>query len=121
MPGAAPLRRVLDGATFLLTDSALEPRFIRIAGRAGLPQPRTQQWLHGFRVDFYWLELGLVVETDGLRYHRTPAQQARDRLRDQTLTAAGLTVLRFTYAQIRYEPGHVEATLHRVAACRLTA
>jgi len=25
--------------------------------------------------------LGLVVETDGLRYHRSPAQRARDRLR----------------------------------------
>lgn len=25
-------------------------------------------------------DLGLVVETDGLRYHRTPAEQARDRL-----------------------------------------
>ena len=46
--------------------------------RAGLPKPLTQQWLHGFRVDFYWPELGLVVETDGLRYHRTAAQQARD-------------------------------------------
>jgi len=46
-------------------------------------------------------ELGLVVETDGLRYHRTPAQQARDRRRDQLHTAAGLTTLRFTHAQVR--------------------
>jgi very-short-patch-repair endonuclease len=56
-----------------------------------------------------------VVETDGLRYHRTPAQQARDRLRDQVHAAAGLTPLRFTPAQVRYEPDHVVATLSAVA------
>jgi len=64
---------------------------------------------------FFWPELGLVVETDGLRYHRTPAQQARDRIRDQTHAAAGLTPLRFTNAQVAYEPDHVEATLIAVA------
>ena len=56
----------------------------------------TRQRVNGFEVDFFWPTLGLVVETDGLRYHRTPAQQARDRVRDQAHTAAGLTPLRFT-------------------------
>ena len=67
-----------------------------------------------FEVDFYWPELRLVVETDGLRYHRTPAQQARDRLRDQAHTAAGLTPLRFTHSQICYEPQRVIAVLRSV-------
>jgi very-short-patch-repair endonuclease len=75
----------------------------------------TKQWVSGFEVDFYWPGLGLVVETDGLRYHRTPAEQARDRLRDQTHAAAGLTPLRFTHAQIRYEPEHVSTVLASVA------
>jgi very-short-patch-repair endonuclease len=70
----------------------------------------------GFRVDFFWPKLGLVVETDGLRYHRTAASQARDRIRDQTFTAAGLTPLRFTRAQVRYEPAHVQSTLAATAA-----
>jgi very-short-patch-repair endonuclease len=70
--------------------------------------------VNGFRVDS-WPELGLVVETDGLRYHRTPAQQARDRLRDQAHTAAGLTPLRFTRAHVRFDEGYVGATLVRVA------
>jgi very-short-patch-repair endonuclease len=52
-----------------------------------------------------------VVETDGLRYHRTPAQQARDRLRDQAHTTAGLTSLRFTHAQVRFEADYVAETL----------
>ncbi len=101
--GVAPLRKLLDRHTFLLTDSELERRFIPIVRRLGLPSPVTRERVNGFRVDFYWPDLGLVVETDGLRYHRTPAQQARDRLRDQAHTAAGLTPLRFTHAQIRYE------------------
>ena len=63
-------------------------------------------------------ELGLVVETDGLRYHRTPAQQSRDRLRDQAHAAAGLTPLRFSHAQVRYDPAHVRMTLMAVAADR---
>ncbi|HYH60051.1 MAG TPA: DUF559 domain-containing protein [Thermoleophilaceae bacterium] len=110
-PGVKSLRKLLDRHTLLLTDSELERRFVPIANRAGLPPPQTQASLHGFRVDFYWPTLDLVVETDGLRYHRTPTQQARDRVRDQALTAAGLTVLRFTHAQVRYEPGYVERIL----------
>jgi very-short-patch-repair endonuclease len=114
-PGVAALRELLDRRTFRLTDSQLERRFLRLAARAGLPVPLTRQRVNGFRVDFYWPDLGLVVEADGLRYHRTPAAQARDRLRDQTHTAAGLTQLRFTHAQIRYEPGYVAGTLAAVA------
>ena len=72
--------------------------------------------MHGFKLDFLWRELGLVVETDGLRYHRTAAQQGRDRRRDQVLTAAGLTVLRFTHAQVATGPDAVRGTLSAVAA-----
>lgn len=115
-PGMAPLRKLLDRHSYVLTDSDLEQRFVPLATGAGLPAPLTQQIVNGYRVDFYWPDLGLVVETDGLRYHRTPAQQARDRLRDQAHTAAGLTPLRFTHGQVRYEPGYVRATLARTAA-----
>jgi very-short-patch-repair endonuclease len=110
-PGVALLRELLNRRTITLTDSELERRFLRLVARAGLPPPLTQQLVNGFRVDFLWPELGLIVETDGWRYHRTPAQQARDRRRDQTHTAAGLTPLRFTHAQVRYEPGYVEGVL----------
>jgi very-short-patch-repair endonuclease len=114
-PGTGVLREVLDRHTFTLTDSELERLFLPIARRAGLSGPDTQCYVNGFKVDFYWPELGLVVETDGLRYHRTPAQQARDRLRDQAHAAAGLTPLRFTHGQVRFEPTHVQATLAGVA------
>lgn len=113
--GVARLRELLDRRTFRLTDSELERRFLRVVSEAGLPTPLTRQRLNGFRVDFFWPDLGLVVETDGLRYHRTPTQQARDRRRDQAHTAAGLTPLRFTHAQVRHEPDYVRDTLLAVA------
>lgn len=119
-PGVALLREVLDRRTFRLTDSELERRFLPIARRVGLSPPETQAKVNGFDVDFYWPDLGLVVETDGLRYHRTPAQQARDRLRDQVHLAAGMTPLRFTHAQVRFEPEHVERILASVARRLLT-
>jgi very-short-patch-repair endonuclease len=114
-PGVVPLRRLLDRHTSRLTDSELERLFLRLVRRSGLPPPVTRQRLNEFRVDFVWPAFGLVVEADSLRYHRTPGQQKRDRERDQAHTAVGLTPLRFTHAQVRYEPKHVEATLIAVA------
>ena len=114
-PGIGALRALLDRHTFVHTDSELERLFLPLAREAGLSMPETQCLVAGHRVDFFWPDLGLVVETDGLRYHRTPAQQARDRLRDQAYTAAGLTPLRFTHAQVRFDPDHVRRTLATVA------
>jgi very-short-patch-repair endonuclease len=113
-PGAAKLRAVLDRYT--RTDSQLERDFLRIARKAGLPHPRTQHRVNGHRVDFFWPDLNLVVETDGLRYHRTPAQQAADRVRDQDHFVAGVRSLCFTRAQVRFEPRRVEAVLRAAAA-----
>jgi len=115
-PGVAKLRHILDRRTFRLTKEELERRFLPLARKAGLPVPLTGQFVSEFEVDFYWPDLGLVVETDGLRYHRTPAEQARDRLRDQAHTAAGLTQLRFTHEQVRYEPAYVARILAQTAS-----
>jgi very-short-patch-repair endonuclease len=113
-PGVRLLRQVLDRSTFTLTASELERRFLSLVRQAGLPKPLTGAHVNGFEVDFWWPDLGLVVETDGLRYHRTPAQQARDLLRDQAHAASGITPLRFTHAQVRYAPADVIQTLRAV-------
>ena len=120
-PGAAKLRTMLDRRTLVLTRSELERRFLPIARRAGLPRPQTRCYVNGFEVDFWWPELGLVVETDGLQYHRTPQQQAEDLRRDQTHTVAELIPLRFTHGQIKYEPAYVQDTLAAVARRLLAA
>ena len=114
-PGVGILRRTIDRRSFTLTDSGLERLFLPLASRAGLPRPLTRQVVDGYRVDFHWPDLGLVVETDGLRYHRTPLQQARDRVRDQAHLASGRTALRFTHDQVAHEAAYVIATLRRVA------
>jgi Protein of unknown function (DUF559) len=114
-PGVARLRTWLDRRTFRLTRSRLERFFLPLAADVGLPVPETKAWVNGFEVDFLWSDLRLVVETDGLRHHRTPAEQARDHLRDQAHAAAGFTPLRFTHEQVRHEPEHVRAVLGDVA------
>jgi very-short-patch-repair endonuclease len=112
--GLAAIRDVLDRRTFRLTDSELERRFLLLVDRAGLVRPLTQQRVNGFRVDFYWPELRFIVETDGLRYHRTSTQQAKDRKRDQRHAAAGFIVVRFTHAQVTFESQQVIETLRDV-------
>jgi hypothetical protein len=114
--GVKPLRTLLDRLTFRLSDTELEVLFRPIAAQAGLPVPLTKETVNGFEVDFYWPDLGLVVETDGWRYHRTASAQTRDALRDQTHTAAGLTPLRFSHYQVKYEPDHVRRILAETAA-----
>jgi very-short-patch-repair endonuclease len=114
-PGAARLRKLLDRQTFRLTRSVLEDKFLPLVARAGLPVPETMQMLNGFEVDFYWPALGLVVETDSLRHHRTAAQQQRDLLRDQAHVKAELTPLRFSHAQIAFDEESVVEALARVA------
>lgn len=114
-PGVGRLRSLLDRQGAAFADTLLELRFLDLVRAAGLPEPELQAYVNGYRVDFYWSQLGLVVETDGPRDHRTPSQQTRDRRRDHEHAVEGLTPLRFTEAQVRYEPGHVRATLAAVA------
>ncbi|HET9676605.1 MAG TPA: type IV toxin-antitoxin system AbiEi family antitoxin domain-containing protein [Solirubrobacterales bacterium] len=114
-PGIRPLRAILDKHTFRLSDDELELLFRPLAAAAGLPTPLTKQIVNEFEVDFFWPDLGLVVETDGWRYHRTPAAQTRDALRFQTHTAAGLTPLRFSHWQVKYNPDHVRTILKKTA------
>jgi predicted transcriptional regulator of viral defense system len=115
-PGIRQLRLVLDEHTFRLSDDELKRLFRPIAAAAGLPVPLTKVMVDKFEVDFFWPELGLVVETDGWRYHRTPSAQTRDALRFQRHVAAGLTPLRFSHHQVKYQPRHVEEILRKTVA-----
>ncbi|MGI8461719.1 MAG: hypothetical protein ACR2OC_08815 [Solirubrobacterales bacterium] len=113
-PGVRALRKLLDRDTFRLTDSELERRFMRIVRAAGLPLPDTQVRHERGRTDFTWTELGLVVETDGLRYHRTPSTQAEDNRRMQAHVAAGRTAIRFSHYEVRHEARRISTTLGKL-------
>jgi predicted transcriptional regulator of viral defense system len=114
-PGVKNLATLLDRHTFQLSDSDLEVFFRPLARAAAFPPPLSKHWVLGYEADFWFPAQGLVVETDGLRYHRTPSQQARMAKRDQAHTAAGLRVLRFTHWQIAYAPDEVVAVLRRIS------
>jgi hypothetical protein len=114
-PGVKLQRKVLDRRTFQLSDSDLEVLFRPIAAAAGLPPPLAKEVVNGFEVDFFFPDLGLVVETDGLRYHRTPSTQTRDARRDRAHVLAGMTPLRFTHYEIKYESARVRSELRRIA------
>jgi very-short-patch-repair endonuclease len=115
-PGVGPLRKLLDPLHFRLSDSELERAMRPVAKGAGLPVPETKAWVNDYEVDFFWPKLGIVVEADGLRYHRTASQQRRGLERDQVHIAAGLWPLRFSHWQIAREPARVSKVLRQVAA-----
>jgi very-short-patch-repair endonuclease len=116
--GVGRLRAILDRRTFRYTRSELERAFLPLARAADLPLPRTSVYVNGHEVDFHFPSLDLVIEADSLTYHRTPAQQTKDHRRDQDHSAAGTSSLRFTHAQINYEPDHVVRTLRATASQR---
>jgi hypothetical protein len=114
-PGVPALRAILDRDLFVLSDSDLERLFIPIAREAGLPKPQSRVWVNGWKVDFYWPVLGLIVECDSLRYHRTAFEQRKDRLRDQAHFLAEETPVRYTHWQIAKDRAYVARHLGAVA------
>jgi very-short-patch-repair endonuclease len=118
LPGVRTLRTMLDRHTFRLSDSDLEILFRPLALAAGFALPLSRHWVLGHETDFFFPDHDLIVEADGLRYHRTASQQARMVRRDQKHVAAGYTVLRFTHWQIAHAPAEVTGVLRQVGARR---
>jgi very-short-patch-repair endonuclease len=71
-------------------------------------------------VDVYFPAHGLVVETDGWESHRTRQAFESDRAKDAALVAAGYTVMRFTWRQLRDDP-QTCADRIRAGCCRAFA
>jgi very-short-patch-repair endonuclease len=83
--------------------SDLERRVLRICRRHGLPEPEVNVTVGPYEVDFFWRELGLVIETDGFEHHGTRSAFEADRERDVELRLMGLMCLRFTHRQVADE------------------
>jgi very-short-patch-repair endonuclease len=118
--GVGVLRAVLEDLEEpTLTTRELEERFLALCRKATLPSPAVNAWIsldHGvtYKADFLWQAERLVVETDSRGFHGHRAAFEHDRLRDQRLTLAGFTVLRFTWRQVTREPGRVAQTVARL-------
>lgn len=62
-------------------------------------------------VDFCWPELGVIVETDGSRYHATRYRRRRDAEKTARLQAAGWLVRRFSDLDVELAPAAVAAAV----------
>lgn len=122
--GTSLLRAVLSehrlGST--LTRNELEERFLAIARHAGMPPDGVNVWIAfpdggGAEADFLWRTPRLIVEVDGRDIHTTRRAFESDRRRDQRLSMLGFRVVRFTWRQVTFEPGHVAATLPGLVSC----
>jgi very-short-patch-repair endonuclease/predicted transcriptional regulator of viral defense system len=120
--GAGILRAVLaDLDEPRLTRRELEERFLALCRAASLSSPAVNAWIaldHGviYQADFLWRAQRLIAETDGRDVHTTAKAFENDRLRDQRLTLAGFTVVRFTWRQVLGEPARVAETVGRLLA-----
>jgi very-short-patch-repair endonuclease len=78
----------------------------------------------GMAVDFVGPHYKLVLEIDGYRHHRAPADRTTDRRKERILKAAGYTVTRALDTEIRDQPravaGDVAAALCACAASGVT-
>jgi very-short-patch-repair endonuclease len=104
-PGQGKLAALTKQRRFpTVTESEAEERFLALMRDAGLPAPRTQVAMHGFRVDAYWPQARFAVEIDGFQWHdRTRTSFERDRRKQQVLQEQEIEVARTTWEQITEE------------------
>jgi hypothetical protein len=93
------------------TRSDLELLFLALCDDHGLPRPLVNRRVHGHRVDFFWPEQRLAVETDSWEYHRGSVSFEDDHERDLKLRAHGIATRRYTGDQLEVAPETVVADL----------
>ncbi|HEX5925064.1 MAG TPA: DUF559 domain-containing protein [Baekduia sp.] len=115
--GAPALRQLLDalaGTDAADLRSMLEVLLLQLSDDYQLPEPAANAQVEGFTVDFYWPVKRLVIEADSYTYHSMPSTFERDRERDQQLTLAGYTVVRFTHKQVTRQRQAVADRIRRL-------
>lgn len=119
-PGRARLARLADSRRHSTrTDSPPEERLLALIRAAGLPEPRLQVSILGYRLDFLWPELRFAVEVDAYGTHGSRARFEADRRRDARLLAErSIVVVRVTKLAIETRPFEVIALLARAIAQR---
>jgi predicted transcriptional regulator of viral defense system len=99
------------------TENDFEDAFLALTRSLGLPDPTPQFYIDPgdgeppIRADFAWPDRKIVVETDGRKTHGTKHAFESDRRRDQRLTAAGWTVIRTTWRQLKHRPHELRPVL----------
>ena len=91
--------------------SILELRFLRMCAAHGIARPLVNERIGMWTPDFLWPEQLVVVETDGVDFHRTAAKRRRDAEKDEALTALGLTVIRLRWGDVVERPFETAARI----------
>jgi very-short-patch-repair endonuclease len=113
--GAAKLARALTDSPGL-TRSQYERLLVRICRAAKLPQPIMNVRLHGYEVDAYFREHGVIVEVNPFSTHGHKRAHDKDTTKIADLTAKGYIVLPFTDTQLTKQPLYVVARLQEALA-----
>lgn len=111
--GTRTLRAALDQCALLdePPDGMLEPRFARLAKKAGLPPADFQHRVGRYRIDFAYPELMIAIEVDGYGPRSSRRRFQDDLDRQNVLTTLGWTVLRFTWNDAVRRPEYVAAVI----------
>lgn len=128
VPAAATqrTRRHLDHVVALADprrESALESlSFGEMVLHGGLPLPAMQVLIRtefgDVYPDFLWAQARVIGEADGLVKYQTPDALHREKLRQEALEALGYLVIRWTYREMRRNPGAVMARIAAALAAR---
>jgi hypothetical protein len=102
-PGARRLRSFAQTSRGP-TRSGFEDAFQTFVERYGLPQPLINWRFHGFELDAYLPEHGVVVELDGWDFHSSEYSFKRDREQDAELLSLGIVTIRITWDRLIQSP-----------------
>jgi very-short-patch-repair endonuclease len=95
----------------------MEAKLLPLLSARGLPIPQTNARLRvgadDYEVDFLWRRQRVVVETDGGAVHDNPIAGSRDSKRTRALLAAGFSVPRLGWEDLRDRP---DQTMAEIAA-----
>jgi hypothetical protein len=91
------------------TNSPFEDDFLAFCAKYGLPRPEINFPFNGRKLDAYFPDHGLIVETDGWEFHKDREAFEQDRERDTDHLDHGLPTVRITET-----PDHEAARLHRI-------
>jgi predicted transcriptional regulator of viral defense system len=122
--GAKRCRQVLETHYIGRTPTANENEeaLLAITRPLGIADPECNAFIvlddggPAIKPDFVWREQRVVVEADSDKWHNTRQRFELDRQRDQRLIAAGWTVIRTTWRQMKFRPHQLRPLLLKLLA-----
>lgn len=83
-----------------------------------------QYWWRNYRIDWAIIirgEPAIFIECDGQEFHSSEEQQEKDRIRDESIIAAGIEIFRFTGSDLHNNDTACGQLVARAVAGRLLA